>query len=284
MNRAVAPQPPAAGTPTWEVHAIRYATLSARRSQVFLDGAPTDDGEQVIDYYVWVLVQGDRAILVDTGCRREIAERRGRTYLREPHEALKALGIAPEAIADVIISHLHYDHAGNLARYPAARLHLQEREMQFATGPMMCAGPLFTGAIEQEDILSMVRSIFAQRVIFVGDKAEISPGVHVHRIGGHTPGLQAVQVWTQRGWLVLASDGSHLYENMHAGRPFHIVADVKEMVDGWATLHELAASADHVIPGHDPLVLAQYPASRPDVPDVVSLHVAPRVSAPGPSH
>lgn len=265
---------PSSATP-WLVYAVRYASLKTRRSQVFLDGAPNDDGPQDLDYYVWALQSPERTFVVDTGCRREIAERRGRTYLRNPSEGLAAIGIDTAKVEDVIITHLHYDHAGNLAQYPNARFHIQEREMQFATGRMMCSGPIFTGALEQEDVLEMVRTVFAQRVNFIEGTEEIAPGVRLIRVGGHTPGIQIVQVWTQRGWLVLASDASHLYENMATKRPFHIVADVAEMTMGWSTANDLASSPDHVIPGHDPIVATQYPPARVGVDGVVSLHLSP---------
>lgn len=271
--------PPQAEPMAWQVHAVRYATLPSRRSEVFLDGAPNDDGAQSLDYYVWALQAPGRCIVVDTGCRREVAERRGRTFLRDPRDGLAALGIDTTDVDEVVITHLHYDHAGNLAQYPKARFYLQEREMQFATGRLMCGGPLFTGAIEQDDIVTMIRTVFAQRVVFVDGTQEIAPGVQLQRIGGHTPGIQMVRVWTERGWVVLASDGSHLYENMASGRPFHIVADVDEMVAGWKTAKHLAQSNDHVIPGHDPLVLQQYPAARAGVDGIVALHEAPRFSA-----
>lgn len=275
------PAPPsAADAVAWQVFAVRYATLPSRRSAVFLDGAPHDDGAQSLDYYVWALQAPGRCIVVDTGCRREVAERRGRTFLRDPRDGLAELGIDTHEVDEVVITHLHYDHAGNLAQYPKARFYLQEREMQFATGRLMCGGPLFTGAIEQDDIVTMIRTVFAQRVVFVDGAQEIAPGVQLHRIGGHTPGIQMVRVWTERGWVVLASDGSHLYENMASGRPFHIVADVDEMVAGWRTAKQLAQSSDHVIPGHDPLVLQQYPAARAGVDGTVALHTAPRFSAP----
>lgn len=268
-------------TTIWQVHAIRYATLQSRRSQVFLDEAPNDDGRQDLDYYIWALVAPNRCIVVDTGCRKEIAERRGRTYLRDPRDGLAQLGIDAAQVEHVVITHLHYDHAGNLAQYPNARFYLQEREMKFATGRLMCGGSLFTGAIEQDDIVSMVRTVFAQRVQFIDGAEEIASGVQLERIGGHTPGIQVVRVLTERGWVVLASDGSHLYENMSSNRPFHIVADIDEMRSGWKTAIELAQSHDHVIPGHDPLVLKQYPASLPSLNGIVALHKSPLFSALG---
>ena len=73
-------------------------------------------------------------------------------------------------------------------------------------------------------------------------------------------GLQVVRVATRRGWVVLASDASHYYANMQQARPFPIVYNVGDMVEGWRRARGLADSDQHVIPGHDPLVLERYPA------------------------
>ena len=82
---------------------------------------------------------------------------------------------------------------------------------------------------------------------------------------------------TRRGFVVLASDASHLYAHMNEGRVFPITYSVAETLEGYATLRRLAASADHIVPGHDPLVLAQYPAAAPSLEDwVVRLDVQPK--------
>ena len=88
---------------------------------------------------------------------------------------------------------------------------------------------------------------------------ELAPGLSVHLIGGHTDGLQVVRVRVDAGWLVLASDASHYYENMEEGRPFPLVYDVGAMLEGHLTLRRLASTPDAVVPGHDPLVLERYP-------------------------
>ena len=99
---------------------------------------------------------------------------------------------------------------------------------------------------------------------------ELAPGLTVHHVGGHTMGLQVARVWTRRGWVVLASDASHFYANMEQGRPFPIVYNVADMLDGHKQLYRLASSPDHVIPGHDPLVLKRYPAPRPGLEGIVA--------------
>ena len=122
--------------PEYELFAIRYATREARRSDHFIGGDP-HDGPMPMDYFVWVARGGGRTFVIDTGFSAEIAEKRKRTFLRSPIETLGALGIDANEVGDVILTHLHYDHAGNFDRFPKARFHLQERELAYATGRYM---------------------------------------------------------------------------------------------------------------------------------------------------
>lgn len=98
---------------------------------------------------------------------------------------------------------------------------------------------------------------------FHDGSSDIAPGISVHWVGGHTDGLQVVRVKTRRGWVVLASDASHFYANMDLQRPFPVVYNVGDMLEGYRTLDALADSHAHVIPGHDPDVLKRYPAAAP---------------------
>jgi glyoxylase-like metal-dependent hydrolase (beta-lactamase superfamily II) len=259
----------------YEVYALKYAHHARRASENFIGGVPADahDGPMPLDYFVWLIRGGDarqrREILVDTGFSAATAARRKREHLRCPTAALRLLGCEADTVRDVVITHLHYDHVGNFDLFPAATLHLQDREMQYATGRHM-AKPVFSGAFDVEDVVGMVRSNYAGRVRFHDGDAEIAPGVSVHLIGGHTMGLQVVRVATRRGWLVLASDASHFYANMEEIRPFPIVYSVADMVEGYARLRALAESPAHIIPGHDPLVLERYPAPAPALQGIVA--------------
>ena len=116
----------------------------------------------------------------------------------------------------------------------------------------------------------MVRRVYAGRVKFHDGDGAIAPGVTLHHVGGHTMGLQIVRVATRRGWVVLASDASHYYANMEQDRPFPIVYNVGDMVEGWRKAQALADSPAHVIPGHDPLVMERYPAPVPSLAGVVA--------------
>ncbi|HLK23295.1 MAG TPA: N-acyl homoserine lactonase family protein [Caulobacteraceae bacterium] len=241
-----------------EVYAIRYARHAARTSKQNFIGGDAHDGPSPIDFFVWLVRGEGGTFLIDTGFDAAMAAQRGRALMNPVEAGLSALGVAPASIADVIITHLHYDHAGNHALFPAARYHVQDAEMAYATGRCMTHAAL-RQAYVADDVAEMVRKVFDGRVAFHAGDAELAPGLSLHLIGGHTMGMQAVRVWTRRGWLVLASDAAHLYANIDEARPFPIVHDVAAMLEGHRTLKRLASADDLVIPGHDPLVLERFP-------------------------
>ncbi|MBX5459830.1 MAG: N-acyl homoserine lactonase family protein [Steroidobacteraceae bacterium] len=242
----------------YEVYAIRYATVARRSAENFIGGDAHETGARM-DYFVWLARNAERTFVIDTGFNEAAARKRKREFLRSPAEGLRLLGVDAATVEDVILTHLHYDHVGNFDLFPQARFHLQDRELAYATGRYMATG-FFSHAYELEEVVAMVRNVYAGRVEFHDGDAQIAPGLSVHHIGGHTQGLQAVRVWTRVGWLVLASDASHYYANMIEARPFPIVASVTEMVDGWRKVRALASDPRHVVPGHDPLVMQRYAA------------------------
>jgi len=113
----------------------------------------------------------------------------------------------------------------------------------------------------EADVHAMVKKVFAYRCEFHDGTDELAPGITVHKIGGHTKGLQCVRVPTARGHVVLASDATHFYQHIETRRVFRVLYNLADMVEGYNTLERLASSKAHVIPGHDPLVLARYPAA-----------------------
>ena len=261
--------------PLYEVYAIKYAHHARRAAENFIGGVPHDahDGPMPLDYFVWLIRGGEganaREIVVDTGFSAPMAAKRQRDHLRCPTEGLGFLAVDAKGVKDVVITHLHYDHVGNFDLFPAATFHLQDREMNYATGRHM-ARTVFGGAYEVDDVVGMVRRVYAGRVRFHDGDAELAPGISLHLIGGHTLGMQVVRVATRRGRVVLASDASHLYANMEEVRPFPIVYSVADMVAGYDRLLALADSPAHIIPGHDPLVLARYPAPSGGLQGIVA--------------
>lgn len=256
----------------WEVYAVKYADRNERTradSFIFDDN---HDAAHGMDYFMWVLRRGDDIILVDTGYDMAEASSRNRPIRLDPVAALAPFGIKPEDVTKIIVTHLHYDHAGGLHLFPNATLHLQAAEMAYATGPCMCHDTLrmpFTA----DHICEAVKRLYSGKVTFYDGDAELVDGITVHCIGGHSRGLQCVRVRTTAGWLVLASDAAHFYENVYARKPFPIVVDLQNMLDGFETLHRLASTPELIIPGHDPLVRQYFPTDL--APHIHRLDVGP---------
>jgi len=260
--------------PEYELFAIRYATRDGRRHEHFIGGDP-HDAPMPMDYFTWVAIGKERSFVIDSGFTKEVGERRKRTFLRCPIEILKLLGVDAATVQDVILTHLHYDHVGNFHKFPVAQFHLQDRELNYATGRSM-RHDYCSHAFEVDDVVGIVRLNYGKRVTFHDGAETLAPGISLHLTGGHTAGLQFVRVHTKRGWVVIASDVAHYYENMDRTRPFTTAYHVGEMLEAFDKVRALADSRDHIIPGHDPLVMQLYPAPRPDLAGViVRLDVAP---------
>ena len=258
---------------THRIYAVRYGHLDRSSDKNFLGG--DDHAHRMpLDYYVWVIKGDARTIVVDTGFDSAAAASRGRTLIRPVEEGLAAVDVDPADVLDVVITHMHYDHAGNVALFPRARFHVQDTELAYCTGRAMTHRHL-SAPFEAENVVDMVRRVFAGRVVFHAGDSVLYPGVTLHHLPGHTLGLQAVRVETGRGPVVLASDAAHFWANLERETPFPVVADVPAYLESLRTLRRLAPSLDHIIPGHDPEVLARFPAEV-GVEDIVRVDLAPR--------
>jgi glyoxylase-like metal-dependent hydrolase (beta-lactamase superfamily II) len=143
------------------------------------------------------------------------------------------------------------------------------------------ADPDVGGVFDAGAVAAMVDKVFAGRVEFHDGDEEIAPGISLHKVGGHTRGMQVVRVATARGWVVLGSDTAHFYANLEPGRPFPILDDLTAYVEAQRTALKLASSPEHFIPGHDPLVLARYPGARAGLDGVARLDLAPETRGTG---
>lgn len=259
----------------YEVYALRYARYDGRRRfENLLRSDPHLDAPMPLDFFVWAIRNGARTIVVDTGFDHAEGERRDRRITRLPRECLATIGIDAAEVRDVIVTHLHFDHAGTIGDFPNATFHLQDAEMAYATGRYM-GHPEFTHPFTAEIVCDMVRAVFRGRVTFHDGDAEIAPNVTVHRVGGHSAGLQVVRVLTRRGWLVLASDAAHYYENLETRNPFPIICHLGDMFEAFRRVERLSEGPKTIVPGHDPLVLERYPLLKPELEGVVRLDADP---------
>ena len=277
MTRLLPPPPAEDGI--YHVYALRYArNLKRNVFENFMMRTPDmHDGPMPTDYSVWIATNAHRTILVDTGFGARAAAERGRVLDIDPIEGLRRIGIEPDELDDVVVTHLHFDHAGNLGRFAKARLHLQEAEAAFATGRCMCDGALRL-PFDVEDVVDFVRRLYADRIVFHDGDAAPFPGLTLHALPGHSKGIQAARVMTPRGPVVLASDVTHFYANLLRRQPFRITVDAMATLRSYTALMTLAGDVDRIIPGHDPKVRSIYPLIEVGGLELAVLHEAPRAA------
>lgn len=248
---------------TYEVFALEYARMKRTSRDFYLLNPDPHEGSREIAYYIWVIRNEARTVVVDLGFDERAAKERGRVLVRHPAEALKAIGVDAESVETVILTHMHYDHAGTATSFPNAEFVVQEREIAHCTGKAMRYKPT-RNSFDVVHVKDMIDANFGGRLRFVDGERHVLPGISVHLVGGHSGGLQVVRVETASGPLVLASDSAHFYDTVTADNPFTVIVNLPEMCAAWETIFELGAPPERVVPGHDPLVSTLYPKHRQD--------------------
>ena len=242
----------------YELYAIRYAHHADWPVPVYFEQTSAEQ-RMDMDFFCWVAVGPDNTYFIDTGFNAAEASLRGHEFLRCPTETMRDLGLDTGNATDLILTHLHYDHVGNLDKFPTAKLHLQEKELQFVTGRDMNIYN-FRRVYHPDHLELVLRALYDGRATLYDGDAELTPGISIHWVGGHTRGLQVVRVLTERGWVGLASDAIHYYEELERSVPWTNAVDVDDMLRAHVTLREIADSTEHIVAAHDPLVLRRYPA------------------------
>lgn len=244
-----------------EVLAVRYGSMGSTRShQFYRYGAYREaDGPISLDYFFWAIRRGDETILIDTGYHPDAAASRpGRVCHIPPVEALAALGIGVDQVSTVVVTHFHFDHIGNLAAFPNARYVVQRKELAYWTGPHG-ARRAVAASVEPGEIAFIDEANRSGRVDLIDGDAELAPGVSAILVGGHCPGQQVVRVDGGQP-LILCSDALHFREEMDRYMPFNVLFDVEKMYTTYEAFNEWEAAGATIVPGHDPRVMADYPA------------------------
>ena len=241
----------------YEVTALRYGTRETRKSECYLawDSYGEPDAEIGMDYFFWVLRNRDTAIVVDTGFHPDVGERRGRTCLYPPVEGLRRIGVEPESVETVVLTHLHYDHTGNVGEFANAELVVQRSELEFWTGAE-AQQPRHAAVVEAKEI----ERIASSRLRLLDGDGPIAPRIEAVCVGGHSPGQTVLVAEAESGPVVIASDAIHYYEELELERPFEIYHDLEAMNEGYRTVRRLAEQPGAaLLAGHDPEVMSRFP-------------------------
>jgi glyoxylase-like metal-dependent hydrolase (beta-lactamase superfamily II) len=269
-------EPDRAGT--HEVYALRYASMHGRRaSEVFLryPSHAAEDRPLGMDCYFWVIRSGSHVVLVDCGWNRErgLPSAGGRfshvrTEQKDPAGLLAQIGVLPGRVDHVIVSHMHFDHAGNLDLFPNATLSIARAELDCWTG-QYGSRPAIAHSTALQDVRFIQDCQRAGRVHLVDETQEILPGVTVTPVGGHTPGQMITEARTRAGTVVLASDAAHYHEELDHDRPFYIYSDMLALLGTYDLLRAKAAQpGTWVVTGHDPAEMDRFERVNPDCIDL----------------
>ncbi len=260
----------------WRVLAVRTGTRQTTRSDVYLNyhlyGQP--DGPATVDYFFWILQSDASTVIVDTGFNEHAGRKRGRTLLLQPREALRTLDIDPDSVEDVIVTHGHYDHIGNVDLFSAARIHMTASEYAFWTSPM-ARHTQFSFYAEPKELDHLEQCNEQGRLHLFSGSVDIAAGIRADEVGGHTPGQAVVRVATTTGPVLLASDAVHFYEELEKDMPFTAVSALPAMYAAFESIRrEAETQSVTVVPGHDPDVMTRFRAC-PDFPIGTAVEISP---------
>ena len=175
-----------------------------------------------------LLIRGERDYLVDPGLIIQGAPLVG---------AMQELGVDPNDVREVILTHLHFDHAEGLAGWPMRRtyVHKLETEAPYAQ--------IVSGVLEMANL-----------EVLEGEEGEIEPGLRWIRTPGHSEGLISLLVDADEGLVVIASDCvgplPQYFDEMDLPEDFGPERD--QLLEQWRRIRDLDPAV--VIPGHNPPV------------------------------
>jgi len=175
---------------------------------------------------------GARTILFDTGAHGIIKTLQG---------SLARLGVEPEEVDTIFLSHLHYDHLNNVAYFPQAKILCGRKEWEYAT----------TAKDEWTPLESILYLKNEREVELVEDGQEILPGMRALWVPGHTPGQMALALDTDEGVLVLAGDAVKNRSELELEFSDQYV----DQQASTASIRRIKQMADKVLPGHDGYLL-----------------------------
>lgn len=250
-----------ASNPRYEIYAISYAVIPDFPVSGLVAGA--DRSRKLdIQMMVWLLKGSDGSnVLVDSGFYRDKFFKQWTVKdFMKPSDAIGRAGLKPEDITDLIITHMHWDHADGIDLFPKARVWIQEDEYNYYTGAAWQAGGAH-GGIDPDDVLALVKLNTQGRVRLVkGDAQEAISGIRFFTGGRHTFASQYVAVNTKTGVAVIASDNLYLYENLDKHLPIAQTLDATSNLKAQDRMKQLATNPKLIVPGHDPDVFVRFPS------------------------
>ncbi len=252
----------------YEIYALKYAGPFTRTGAHLMWYRDWDKIEK-INYYFWCIRGASETVIVDTGVTPQMARDKELNGYVNPIEVLARMNVNAKDIRHVIVTHMHWDHSGGVSLFPRATFYIQENEYRFWQDNPVARRPPFKKVSDSASNTYLASIENTDRLILLKDDQPILPGIECLLSPGHTVALQSVAVNTNRGTAIIGSDCAHVFRNYTEDWPSSLIVDLVEWMKTYDKLGERVSSPDLLFPGHDRLLLENYPEIAEDITRLV---------------
>jgi len=258
--------------PQYEIYALKYAGPFTSKLAMVLWNRGYDEN---IDrnYYIWVIKGKEETIVVDSGVGVTLAAQRKLKGYVNPVEVLERIGVDGTNVTKVVITHIHWDHVGGMEMFPEAfpkaTFYVQKKEFDFWAGNPASKKPPFEEVADNFAFKILADLEGTSRLALVCGDQKILPGIELLLTPGHTIALQSVAVNTAKGTAILASDCAHIARSFKEYIPSCLIVDLIGWMGSYDKLRAKATSIDLMFPGHDVMMLQNFPKVAEDVTRLV---------------
>jgi len=252
----------------YEIYALKYAGPFVRTGAHLMWYRDWDKIEK-INYYIWCIKGAGETVVVDAGVTPQMAAARELDGYVNPVEVLDRINVKADEVRHVIITHMHFDHAGGVSLFPRATFYIQEDEYRFWLENPIAARPPFKHVSDAASTTYLASLEGTDRLTLLNGDQQILPGIQCFLSPGHTVALQTVAVNTTRGTAIIGSDCAHVFRNYQEDWPSALIVDLVGWMQTYDKLRERVSSPDLLFPGHDLLLTENYPEIARDITRLV---------------
>jgi len=258
--------------PMYEIYALKYAgPFTSKLAMVLWMEGWNEEIDR--NYYLWVIKGKGENIVVDTGTSITLATKRELKNYVNPVDVLERIGVNASNVMKVIITHIHFDHVGGMEMFPQAfpkaTFYIQKKEFDFWIKNPIAKKIPFVGITDELANQALAALERTDRLVLVRGDQKIMPGIEIVFAPGHTIGLQTVAVNTAKGTAIVASDCAHLARSFKEDTPSCLITDMIAWLESYDKLRAKASSINLIFPGHDLMMLKNYPKVAEDVTRLV---------------